>query len=216
MPIRIGTLIAAVLALAGTLAAIAAHVVIDVVGDFALTRDAYDGVAHESRGLLLGLAAVVLGAIALRVLWDALVRRSGSLLAVSRRLRSGSFWQTAALVSLVAFVMLVGMEMLDSRLAGLPIDGLGDLLGGSILLGTAAAIACGTLAALACRMLLAAIAAWEPRLCAWLISLWSRGTGGAAGAIRPRRRERPVLRALPIMADRRGTRAPPLPFPNTP
>jgi hypothetical protein len=213
VPIRIGTLIAAVLAIAGTLAALAAHVAIDVIGDFALTHDAYDGVAHESRGLLLGVAVFVAGAIALRVVWDALVRRSGSLLAVSRRVRSTSFAQTTGLICVVTLFVLVAMELLDCRLAGVAVDGVSDLLGGSIVLGTVTAAVCGTIASLLCRILLAAIAAWEPRLSAWLVNMWCARSRGVAGATHQRRQERLVVHALPVTSTGRGTRAPPFPFP---
>ncbi|HTU82213.1 MAG TPA: hypothetical protein VMF61_08795 [Candidatus Acidoferrales bacterium] len=138
-------------AMAAALGAAAAHVTIDVAGDYLLAHDAYDGMAHHSRALLL--AAVAVGALAflVRATVDALQARCTSRTSLLGALRNGigSPWTFCAAVVPLTVVLLVGMEWFDCATLGVRVDDLGDLFGGSLLLGAASCVVCGALAALA-------------------------------------------------------------------
>jgi hypothetical protein len=134
-----------------------AHVAIDLVGDFALSNDSYDHVAHGSRELVTGLAlllAVVLAARGLRVCCEiASIYRSRILVPV-RRLPEALGFVGAAVACSVALVP--AMEWLDGRLAGAPVLALDEAFGGSILLGVITTVVCSAAIALA----IYAVARW--------------------------------------------------------
>jgi hypothetical protein len=120
------------------LATLVAHVLIDVLGDVLLAHDTYDDIGHASRDIVafVTLALAVLGiAFALR----AAVREArGSEDAFCDALRSllpRNAFAFTVVATAVALVSLCLMEACDARIAGQPIDDVGDLFGGSIALG---------------------------------------------------------------------------------
>lgn len=142
---------------AASAAAALAHYAIDVVGDYALPHDTYDGVSHASRALLSGVAllvAFVLARRGLRACFKIATSRRGNLPAASFSLREWAGFVLAAIAGTAVFVP--AMEWLDGRLAGVPVRELDDAFGGSILLGLATTVLCATLVA----SLIYAIAFW--------------------------------------------------------
>lgn len=125
-----------------------AHVTIDVVGDYALPADSYDHVAHGSRYLVAGLAlfvAVVLAARGLRRCCEIAAANRTKLSCAAMRLREMLAFGFFAVLATCALVP--GMECLDGRLAGEPVQQLGDAFGGSLLLGLVTSVACAALVA---------------------------------------------------------------------
>jgi hypothetical protein len=130
-------LAAALTGIAVCASAVAAHVGIDVVGDFVLAHDTYDGVAHASRGEMMNVAAL---GIAFVLLW--LVRAAfertrvtrGTRVSVDDVLGRGPHRFVSAVVGL-SIPMLAAMEYLDITAIGGTVDGAADLLGGSFALG---------------------------------------------------------------------------------
>jgi hypothetical protein len=204
---------AALVLLCGATAAVVAHVVIDVAGDFVLARDSYDGLAHHSRAFFLGIVVVLAALVALRFLWEALDRRSGSVTALVRYVqaaRGASPWRFGILVAAVAIAGLVAMESLDAMLSATRIDGVEDLLGGSVLLGLGTTLAVSALVAGAARALLGFLAAWEPVIAAFVGRLLTcRPASPAMHAPRSVRLTCSLDRACRL-ARRGGKRAPPM------
>ncbi len=123
---------------AAFLAALAAHVAIDVVGDYVLAHDTYDDPAHGSRWL----ASIALAASALGVLWAlaraVLAETRGSRDALRRAVQAAVPASPAAFaltVAAAALPLLLGMAWLDACCAGIGVDDVADLLGGSMPLG---------------------------------------------------------------------------------
>jgi hypothetical protein len=121
-----------------SIAALMSHVVIDVLGDFMLAHDTYDDVEHSSR-TVVGLVVLGFALSGIAFGFRAALREArGSENAFCQALRSALprrtlLFVTAALI--VASVLLCLMEGCDAWLAGQAVDDLGDLFGGSILLG---------------------------------------------------------------------------------
>jgi hypothetical protein len=145
---------------AAFLAALSAHVAIDVAGDFLLAHDTYDDPAHGSRWL----ASIALAASAFAALWAlakaALAETRGSYGALRAALRAAvpsSGIAFAAIVTAAALPMLLGMAWLDAVCAGIGVDGVADLLGGSIALGAGIAIAFALALALGLHRLVAVL-----------------------------------------------------------
>jgi hypothetical protein len=205
---------ASLVAIAAAVAALVAHVTIDVAGDYLLARDAYDGIEHQSRAVFVVAIAALALVAGSRLLFDLLDRRCSStaslLRLVARDLGSpGAFvLQTIAL----AFVTLAGMELLDCAAAGTPVDDLADLFGGSLALGLTATFASGALAGWLLHALVRALARREPEL-ADLVYRIVFATPQAAAEFRGVTRERDARTAIEraLMLSRRGTkRGPPL------
>lgn len=135
---------------AAAIAALIAHVVIDSIGDFALARDAYDGLDHASRGLVsLGLLLGV-AVLACRFVVAAL-GGDGAREKISAHLHvPGSPLLFVAAVAVATLVLVVGMESLDTLAAGQGMESVADIFGGSTALGLAVtlsvAIALGQMA----------------------------------------------------------------------
>ncbi len=142
---------------AAAAAAALAHFAIDVVGDYALPADSYDRVSHDSRGLISGIAlvlAVFLAARGLRICCDIAAFTRSRILAPVRRLKEGAVVVAAAVAGSIAVVP--AMECLDGRIAGVPVHGLNDAFGGSLLLGLATTIVC----AVGVALLVYGVARW--------------------------------------------------------
>ena len=109
-------------ACAAAAAAVLAHYVIDFVGDFALSHDTFDDVAHASRELGSGVALLIALFLAVRGL-----RICCEVAATNRyRLPQAAFsirQRIVLLFSTIAASLAVvpAMECLDDRLAGAPI-----------------------------------------------------------------------------------------------
>ena len=125
---------------AAAIAALVAHVVIDVIGDYALARDTYDGLEHASRGLVsLGLLLGV-AVLACRFVVAALSGgRERARVSAQLHVPHSPLLFVAAVVA-ATLVLLVGMESLDALAAGHGFDGLADVFGGSTALGFAVAV----------------------------------------------------------------------------
>jgi hypothetical protein len=125
-----------------------AHYAIDVVGDFALSHDTYDDVAHASREIASGVAlliALFLAVRGLRICCEVAATNRNRLpqTAFSVRQRIVLFLSTIA----ASLALVPAMECLDDRLAGDPITRLADVFGGSIPLGAGTTVICAALGA---------------------------------------------------------------------
>ena len=137
--------------------AVAAHVAIDFVGDYALARDSYDSLPHGSRALVGGIAfaiAVFLAARGLSTCCAIALRNRTRLPSPSRDARELLAFVFAAVCGSALFVP--AMEWLDGRLDGAPVRYLDDALGGSLLLGMVAIVICASIIA----VLIYALARW--------------------------------------------------------
>ena len=139
------------------LAAVSAHVGIDVLGDYLVRDDSYDHVAHGSR-VLFTLCALGLATIAGIYLFSRLCACAASLRLRVRMLRLEQSHIAAGVVAVAALTLFFvpAMETLDALRAGADIGSLADAFGGSLLLGISTSLAC----ALAWSGMLLGIAAW--------------------------------------------------------
>jgi hypothetical protein len=121
-------------------AALVAHLGIDAVGDWALQRDAYDAIGHDSRGLIVLAILCVALAAAFRFVLGALdqQRRSNPRNLLGRFVPRTPLGFACAVVA-GTVVLLVAMETLDSLVATGDVETLADAFGGSIALGLAIA-----------------------------------------------------------------------------
>lgn len=201
------------IALAGALAATVAHVVIDVAGDYVLARDAYDGVAHHSRVLLLAVIGLAVLLAAARAICDMLDRRCGSTKSTLAAVRDalGNPAAFALSSACVAVITLIGMESFDSSLTG-RLDDIGDLFGGSVALGAGTALIAGAVVGWLTHRFVRILAAYEAPIAAFIVAVLnfsSRGTG-----IRPIRHNLCVSPAVAyaLILSRQGSkRGPPRP-----
>ena len=173
---------------AACLAALAAHIAIDVAGDFVLAHDAYDDPAHGSRWLA-SFAAAGLGLAGFwAVLRAALAETRGSNGALRSALRAAMPLGPAgfaALVAAIALPLVLAMACLDASFSGIAIDDAADLLGGSIPLGAGLTVAFGMAAGLGVHRLLT------------LLCRFHRSIVRAVGAfVRPARAASRALRIL--------------------
>ena len=155
---RVGfrTLFSLVLCAAAAGAALA-HVAIDFIGDFALSNDTYDHLAHDSRELVSGVAllvAVALAARGLRICCDIAAANRTRVLREARR--PGELGAFLAGAVAIATMLVPAMEWSDARLDAVPLQQLGDAFGGSVLLGLLTTIVCTTLTGL----LVYAVVSW--------------------------------------------------------
>jgi len=152
--------LALLVTICAAIAAVVAHFAIDLLGDVFLTNDAYDGVAHDSRAVVV-VMALALVACGLGRFLIANVRRSTlSRLAVRAQLRAlvpASRVQFVLSVAVATSVLLVGMEAADTVAAGGWPENLRDLIGGSFSLGLSSVAVCAV-----------GVAAIVRECCAWL------------------------------------------------
>jgi hypothetical protein len=142
------------------LAAVSAHVAIDVLGDFLVRDDSYDHVAHGSR-LLFTLTALGLGATAGFYLFSQLCAAAASLHLRVRmlRIRRTHVLTVVGCTVALALVVVPVMETIDALRAGGDVDSLADAFGSSLLLGISTTIAC----ALVWSAAVLGLAAWLVR-----------------------------------------------------
>ena len=146
---------------AAFLAALAAHIAIDVAGDFVLPHDTFDDPAHGSR-LFAATAFGISAAGAFWLLARAVLAETrgsrGSLRAALLAAVPTSPATFAVVVAMAALPLVLGMAWLDTHSAGIDVDGIADLFGGSIPLGAGITIACALLVAAGLHRLLAVLA----------------------------------------------------------
>jgi hypothetical protein len=154
------------------MAAAFAHVVIDVAGDYILVRDAYDGMAHHSRALLLAVVGLAVLAGAVRAIFELLDRRCASTTSVLAAVRDalGNPVHFALASAAVAIVALVGMESFDCWLSGQPVDDVGDLFGGSVILGAGTAAIAGSSFGWLVHRIVRLIARYETPIAAFILA----------------------------------------------
>ncbi len=193
-------------------AALVAHFAIDIVGDWALARDAYDAVSHDSRGLVALATLCVAVAAALRFVISALspTGRAGRTSALAR-LISRSPRGFGVAVTAGALALLTGMETLDSLLATGRVEGVADAFGGSLVLGLGVAIPVAlTVGAIAWRGL-AWFAGARGRIAAVIAILFAPRIRARAAALCHDARFAPVIsRERASQSHRAGKRGPPL------
>jgi hypothetical protein len=139
---------------AAAIGATLAHFAIDVVGDYALTRDTYDDLAHGSRAIVGGIAllvAILLAAHGLRICCEIAAKNRARLRRPAFRLREILGMSLGAIVASIALVP--AMEYLDGRFDGVAVARIADAFGGSIALGIGTTVVCAALtAALVCAL----------------------------------------------------------------
>jgi hypothetical protein len=205
------TLPAALFVVAVCVAAFIAHVAIDVVGDYALPHDTYDGVAHDSRvGVVVAAIGLALAA-AFGVLWSALQSacRSSARGRRARVVGSPLLFGAAVVVAVVALV--AGMEAIDVVLAGARVDSVSDMLGGSVFLGLALTLPialCAALGALRVARFVEHATVLLARVIVAMVMLLNRI---AVGDPRAARERAPLFHLLAIHLGRAHKRGPPLP-----
>lgn len=196
-------------------AALLAHVALDAVGDVWLARDAYDHVAHASRGIVAWCAFALL-AVSLALAFAAAIRNArGCERRFCATLQAAAPNDPARFVVAVtplAAGVLLAMGILDASLAGSMTWNVADLLGGSIFLGATVVVMCGTAVALVAQAALGRAA----RLCDAVVRAI---VAFAARRMSPRTSASRTGRAVPALAARAARerrniadRAPPAPF----
>jgi hypothetical protein len=192
--------------------ALLAHLAIDLAGDFLLSHDAYDDVAHHSRESVFIVACVLAAIASWRTLCAvrAELRGSrGSLRAILHDSVPASCGRFVAAVAALSVPALLAMAGLDAALDGTPIDDVADLLGGSAALGLTctlgSALAIATLAWTAIRAL-----ARLDRVVLRLVAALAERARHPQAATATVRRVRPATRSYAgIFARSFGLRAPP-------
>jgi hypothetical protein len=142
------------------LAAVSAHVGIDVLGDYLVPDDSYDHLAHDSRLLFTAIALVLAAAAAIHCFLHfcavaTSIRMRIRLLHVPPARVAG----VCVAIALLALLAVPAMETIDAILAGAEVDSLADAFGGSLLLGIGTTLGC----ALAWCGLFAWVVGWFAR-----------------------------------------------------
>jgi hypothetical protein len=127
-----------VLSLAALLGAAVSHFAIDAAGDFVLTHDTYDHIAHHSRFIALFFAGLAAASTVLLLVGAAMkdARTGGAAVRslvgfYARRTR----WLLVGAIAPASLVALVAMESIDGWLDLGRLPTFADALGGSIALG---------------------------------------------------------------------------------
>ena len=125
------------------LAAVSAHVGIDVLGDYLVRDDSYDHLAHDSR-LLFTVIALALAAVAAVQCFLYFCAAAASIRVRVRLLRVQPTHIAGACgaIALLALLAVPAMETLDALQAGAKVDSLADVFGGSIQLGVVTTLGC--------------------------------------------------------------------------
>jgi hypothetical protein len=203
------------LAAAAALAAVAAHVCVDIAGDYLLAHDDYDGVAHHSRIVALALVAAIAVVAILRVFGEILgsTTRNPRTLLYRLRVSLGHPLHFSAQTAALTIVAMLTMESLDCALSG----GLNDwtaLFGGSVLLGGTTATVSGGVIGYCTHRFVAWLADREPRIAALIVAVFRSpvAAGLCISAARAMPAAAPRRRALLLSCVGRK-RGPPLPTP---
>lgn len=141
---RLGTRTLVPLALCAAAAGAAiAHLMIDVIGDYALAHDSYDDLQHGSRLVVSAFAfliALLLAGRGLRICCEIAARNRFRLPVTTAGWREGLRCVLASIATALAVVP--AMEYLDGRFGDMPVRSLADAFGGSLLLGLAIVVLC--------------------------------------------------------------------------
>jgi hypothetical protein len=206
-------LVRAILVLTVTCAALLAHVAIDLAGDVLLAHDTYDDVAHHSREsafLICSLLAFALLWRTVRAARAELAGRHGALRAVLRAAVPANGRGFVCGVMAGTLPALLAMAGLDAIFDGTAIDGIEDLLGGSVALGLACAFASGLAAGAIVLRAIRALARMERHILE-LVAIFERRARSLPAAAGLSSRERSAVRgAAMLCACSVGLRAPPL------
>jgi len=203
------SLLALVIAAAAA-AAVVAHGTIDVIADFLVAHASYDDVSsHDSRGLVVTIAALFAGVVAshgLRLCCDVAANRT---LASTRApsWRSAPFFVGATM--LLASIIVPAMEVFDSRLAGTTLTNLDDAFGGSVFLGLVTILACAAVTAIAVYALARWILSHRERIIAAIVGITRSRSQSLTGLRRSRTFADAPICPRRLSALRRGKRAPP-------
>lgn len=138
-------------------AALLTHFVIDLLGDFLLAHDSYDGLAHDSRqtgALALGACLFATAGFGFRAALLEARGNGGALLALLRGAQPRRPWRYVMVLTVVSLSLVAGMEWCDAAAAGRPCDDIVELFGGSLLLAVTCATSVATLLTLALRAVL--------------------------------------------------------------
>jgi len=209
MPVVSRSLVALVIAAAAT-AAVVAHGTIDIIADYLVAHASYDDVSsHDSRGLVVAIAAMIAGAVALhglRLCCDAAAHRT---LASS----PAPSWRSAPLflgaTMLLASIAVPAMELLDSRLAGTTLACLDDAFGGSVLLGLSTTLVCAAAVAIAVFAFARWILSHRDHIIAAIVGIIRFRSQAYTGPRRSRSFTGAPICPRRLSALRRGKRAPP-------
>jgi hypothetical protein len=204
------SLVALVIA-ASAVAAVAAHGTIDIIADYLVEHASYDDVSsHASRGLVVVIATIIAGAVALRGL------RMCCDVAANRTVASPAppAWRVAPLfvgaTMLLAAVAVPLMELFDALLAGTALGNLDDAFGGSALLGLGTTFLCAAAIGAGVFALARWILSHRDRVIAAIVGIMrSRVQACAFGPLRSRDFGDAPIHKHRLLALRRGTRAPP-------
>lgn len=196
---------------AALLAAVAAHVGIDVAGDYLLPDDRYDHLAHASREVFtiiaLGCAAGA-GTLLLRRMLAAVTSLPGRVRLLRMPRRNGV--AAAAAVSTLALILVPLMETFDAIRSGADVDSLADAFGGSLLLGAGLTLA----SALALCALIFGLLAWLCRhrdvVARFVGAMLSRDRSTPRTEYAQRSRRSIITRTREFRAQRRRKRGPPV------
>ncbi|HLI95063.1 MAG TPA: hypothetical protein VKT72_03130 [Candidatus Baltobacteraceae bacterium] len=160
-------------ALAASCAALLAHIAIDVLGDFMLAHDTYDGVSHGSRAISIVAIAIVALALVLRMAFVLIDRgcasRTTVTCSVRRALGPSLFFSLQT--SFAAVVLLAGMEYFDCAGAHVSIAAISQLFGGSMVLGLGTTVAAGLCGGFIIHRLARILTDYEPQLVALMMRL---------------------------------------------
>jgi hypothetical protein len=168
------------LAAAAAFAAVAAHVFVDLAGDYLLVHDDYDDVAHHSRLLVLGLVAGIAVVAMLRVFGEMLESTARNPRTLLYRLREslGSQVLFSAHTAALTIGAMGAMEALDCALSRS--DGSWTaLFGGSILLGGGSAAVVGAVFGWFAFRFISWLADREPHIAALVVAAFRMQIDGA-------------------------------------
>jgi cytochrome bd-type quinol oxidase subunit 2 len=200
---------------AACVAALFAHVGIDLAGDVVLAHDTYDGLDHRSRSDVFTVALTLANGALLRVVWLAFAEaRTGR--ATQRPtlddVCGSAPWRFAGAVVALTLPALMTMELFDIVADGRHLDEATDLLGGSAWLGLSMTIPIAALVGLAVRSIAKSVLGSHRALVTvfgLLLTLLAR----FCPRMSPRsvaRSPRLRLRRRSILSRRSGKRGPPL------
>jgi hypothetical protein len=205
---------AGVLVSVALVAALIGHVVIDVLGDYLLAHDTYDDIDHTSRAIV-AIVALALALAGIAAGFRAALREAhGSPNALCNAIRRAIPRRTSAFVlgaMLASIAILCVMEGCDALLAGHAVDDIGDLFGGSIVLGGTTIAALSAIVSIATMRALRRLA--QAQQIAGILAAFIRRSFTTAV---PRTADRTLTNRLIFrthrMCRRLAGRAPPLPF----
>jgi len=141
------------IAIVACVGAVLSHLAIDGAANFVVAHDPMDDVEHASRAtLVLGVAAMLAGVVACMLVsaWSDVASRESLLAGVMHEVGRSNPWLLAARIAPICFGLVAAMEAADSAAAGVRVDDVAALFGGSVPLGVvivACTALCGAFAA---------------------------------------------------------------------